>query len=252
MKRPIVSLCFLLVFILNSHLQAVEFLNNGLINAIESYQNDTLYVQDSPTSPPNPTTLNIIEDAFFPDQHSLYVQDTSIINVSGGDVDSGIFWGYDNSTINITGGDIKSVHTSDNATLNVSSGIFLGLISSRGSSILNMSGGSVSGLSPMDFGVIELTGGDVRNSIVLSDNSTLRITGSNFNINGTQVEYGEYSNIIASTFSGRLLDGTIIDVEELRTTSPGASLVLVAPEPASLSLLVLGGLSMLRRKRNLI
>ena len=86
-------------------------------------------------------------------------------------------------------------------------------------------------------------GGDV-------DVSILEITGTDFAINGTPVAYGEYTNGGTGEIHGTLT-GTLANGDSINSgfwIYDNSKMVLTL-EPATMAMLALGGLVIIRRKR---
>jgi hypothetical protein len=98
---------------------------------------------------------------------------------------------------------------------------------------------------------VNITGGDITYSGPLkadwsagiyAQSGTINIYGSNFDY-----AYGAIADT-SGTLSGTLSDGSAFDMTFYQDT-PGEIVLHTAPEPATMSLLVLGGLAMLRHRK---
>lgn len=144
-----------------------------------------------------------------------------------------------NSKINISGGSVGSFSANDNSKVTMSSGsVEYYYFAAAGNAQIIMSGGTVGGnLQAWGNGQIILSGGAVMGNLSAYDSSHITICGSNFEIDGSPVDFGEYfstdfiggSGVLTCTLdSGALLNNSFY-------ISTNASIFLV-PEPASLLL----------------
>ena len=189
----------------------------------------------------------------------------TIVNVSGGEVGGflgcgvyGDIYGRDQTTINVTGGFITSIRAKGNCTVNISGGWFDGFgigpfgVRAYGNSTVNISGGILAahytgvdgGLYARDTSVSTISGGVVdllracEDSIV-TINARDFILGDGLSLDGDRV-------LGTGVLSGQWFDGTEWSTTILQNQSGAA--ILAVPEPATLALLALGGLALLRRR----
>jgi len=169
---------------------------------------------------------------------------TSTVNVSGGSVLS--LDAYYSSTVNVSAGSVSFVDAYHSSTVDISAGSVSRIDAYDESSTVNISGGSVGSVIAHDASTVDISGGSV-SSLYAYDDSAVDIHGYDFrttagltldgdNVLGTGVLtgkwYGQDDTMWAMTIS----------------TNAAAATIRVVPEPATLSLLALGGLAMLRRK----
>ena len=225
--------------------------------AIVGYANFDDYINGfNPTSP----TISIVTGA---DVNSLEVHNSSIINMSGGSVDSQIFFGRllsdDNSTINISGGSVGGdIDVQSASTVNFRGGTIGDDIVTHDNTTVNMSGGTIGqDLLTNNNSTFNLSGGTILDDVFIQDSSTLNVFGTGLAsvLNDPNFEgfYSEY------TLSGHLLDNTdlagrIIFIQN----GDGASFSLnnqpsAVPEPGALAFLMgiacFGGRLLLRRQQ---
>lgn len=116
----------------------------------------------------------------------------------------------------------------------------------------SMSGGSVGQwLIALSSNPVMITGGSIGEHIALDSSSShggqagdVYIYGSDFKINGDPVPYGAYHYNTYKTLTGILANGDPINCT---VACAGANDIILIPEPATLTLLVLGVVG-LRRK----
>jgi hypothetical protein len=190
-------------------------------------------------SPGIQTTVNVLDggDVVWP--YQIQGHNDSIINISGGYVSQLGFFG--NSRANISSGNIGYLWAHDNSQLTISGGTISSRLEIYESSKVIMSGGTI----PPDSLTLVCT------------NAEWIISGSSFAIDGSPVEYGRISSILNSGWqsepyrriTGILANGDLLNTQ-FKISNDTASIVLV-PEPATLSLLAIGGMVLrMSRKRS--
>lgn len=214
--------------------------------------NATVYFDDGGTHTVNweiPTHVEVREDAFFGNTTTLDlvsggvamelgVYDSSQVSVCGGIV-TGSLYAHDSSQLTISSGEIwDSVRTSDESQATISGGQIRCDLTASGASQMTVYGAHIGGAL-----YIGMSSGP-------TDSAVLTLVGSDFAINGTPVPYGEYDangnewvhGTLTGTFvnAGYPLDHDFFIYENSR--------LVLAPEPATMALL-LGGLAMVRRRR---
>lgn len=199
-------------------------------------------------------TQNINDGQFHEVDYSvtgdLNISNDSTVDVlAGSDIELDISI-FDTSIANITGGVIgDDVWIYNDAELNVSGGNIGHVIGANDNSSVYLSGGSKSIIASNEFSYVEISGGAISDSIVAFDDSEIKIMGYNFEIDSSPIGSMILSSSThpAGNLTGYLIDNTYIDVDfEILLNS---SIVIEnIPEPATLTLLTLGGLALRRRR----
>jgi len=174
----------------------------------------------------------------------LYAYGSSVVNVSGGDVNDYLN-ACDSSTVNVSGGEVgNQINASATSTVDISGGL-VAYLNVSATSTVDISGGLVGTLITENASTVDISGGLVGNLYAYNP-STVTLHGYDFratggltldgdNVLGTGVLtgrwYGPDDTMWAMTISGNAAGATILAI----------------PEPATLSLLALGGLAMMRR-----
>ena len=117
-----------------------------------------------------------------------------------------------------------------------------------------VSGGFINYLVGDYSGRIALSGGLIGQEILAKQTAVLTIHGRDFAVDGTPVGYTELSSIFGGEYwdePDRRLTGTLLNGELLDNyfyIGQDATIVLI-PEPATILLLGLGGIALLRKRR---
>ena len=197
----------------------------------------------------------------------LDASDASTVNISGGGVGgfrgAGVYGGLDargTSIVNISDGSVNWIRASDQSTVNISGGWidtegFEGSygVSTYGTSTVNISGGWMpsqynagidGGLYTHDSSTVDISCGDVA-LVRAYDSSIVTFDGQDFLL-GTGLSLDGDKVMGTGILSGKWFDGTAWSTS-IPYHAAGAT-IRVVPEPATLSLLALGGLAMIRRR----
>jgi len=246
----------------------------GGVHDIDFEISEDVQVTNAPTG--EPTTVQLLTGGRI---RSLLVDTDSEVAIAGGTV-RGTLMAYNNSNVAISSGTVEnSLSAHNNSNVAISGGAVENTLSAHHNSSVTMSGGTVAGnLAPHDNTSVTISGGTVRGALVVNENSHVSVLGgllagplrtrdssqtdisggviqdtiyayqdSEITIAGSAFNYG-YTVISHSTgiLTGTLANGDAINARFY--VYDGASIALV-PEPATVVLLGLGGLGLLRCRR---
>ena len=138
--------------------------------------------------------------------------------------------------------------THNNSRVFVTDGSIGNDIRSFNNSRVTITGGTIGGdLWVHDDSQVIIAGGTIGMTLDVAYNGLLTIWGTDFAIDGSDVDYGEIiAGIAGSHLTGILDSGEVIDNDFfVRQT---ASIILI-PEPATFFLLLVGGVGLVRRRK---
>jgi hypothetical protein len=203
--------------------------------------------------------INIKGGTFTSDSKAY---DRCQFNLSGGTLE-GLMTHHD-STVYITGGQVNLLYQAiDNTYVNISGGSLVGGIFIQNNSDGMISGGNHGYLTVADYSQTTVRGGTFGGLIQAGSywdkgyghHSLIVVEGTNFVINGIPVSYGDsardYATQVQPWMYSGTLTGTLANGDVLNTTIEiidEADMIFVIPEPATLSLLLLGGLWARKRR----
>lgn len=168
---------------------------------------------------------------------------SKIADISGGSL--GGLGAAESSTVNLYAGSVGNFYANHSSTANIYGGSVYNLESYDSSSVGIFGGFFENHARAQDYSQIVISGGTFADELLAIDNSIITIYGTDFSIDGFSVGYGEIavtSGILAGTLaSGETINNNFHIYED-------ATIVLV-PEPATVLLLGLGGLALLRKSR---
>ncbi len=259
------AICLLAIAILCSALSAnvegVVVFDDGGIHSVDYEISDDVVVDLA-------TTVNWLDGGATHQRLDAYADST--VNMFGGFVG---YWitAHGNSDITIAGGTLYNyLDIFDDSTVYMSDGELLasihanGYVTTHNASLFTLAGGSiaddlhvgdnsqaiVSGgdigedISVTSDGQVLWSGGTVVGDLKVYHNAELTIAGADFTIDGTPVGYGRYTALDYAT--GTLMGGPVNNYFQIRDD---AAIILI-PEPATLLLLGLGSLALLRKCRH--
>jgi hypothetical protein len=251
-KRMEILAAAVVLFIIVSPVMAAIHFRDGGVHDIDYTIRDDVWVDFE--TPGIGTTVNFLEGGSITRYKDLQCFEDSIINVLGGSI-SWSFIAYDSSQVTVSGGLIRyPFNAYDSSQVTVSGGQ-MGHLCASDSSQVTISGGQMGDLCASDSSQVTISGGVLEEALIVDSHGTMAIYGSDFAVDGTPVGYIELSSILGGPLRNephRRLTGTLASGEPINNDfqiGHSAKIVLV-PEPATLLLLGLGGMALLRRRRH--
>jgi hypothetical protein len=168
---------------------------------------------------------------------------SSSVHVSGGSVNNYLSANGD-SSVDISGGSLPELNACDSSSVDISGGSVTWLYT-IGTSSVEISGGSVYRLNADYSSSVDISGGrmDYLNALYTS---TVTFHGQDFDL-GKGLTLAGDRVLGTGILSGKWFDGTGWAVEIYTNNSEAT--ILATPEPATLALLAVGGLALLRRRK---
>jgi len=248
------------------HVLKLQGISEASVGNLYAYDRSTVDISGAVDNSSHGTVANL----------TAYAQST--VNISGGRVDSYLY-AYGSSTVNVSGGTVynyfnafaSSLNAYDSSTVNVSSGS-VSILNASATSTVNVSGGSVVNLRAYGSSVVNVSGGEVGNlyayvygsSLNAYDSSTVNVSSGSV---GSLNAYNT-STVTLHGYDFRATGGLTLDGDNVLGTgvltgrwfgpdntlwtmtisgNAAGATILAIPEPATLTLLALGGLAMMRR-----
>ena len=207
------------------------FYSNGSVGTGEYWP--SVYIYDTP---PNHTTVNMSDGRV--DTMSTF--DNSIFNMTGGTVYN--LYSYESSTVNISDNNHSSpfaISAGDNSTINFGGTAKGWEFDVLNLATMNITGGAIDDLTTCNSGVINIYAGDILD-VWGQDSTVINIFGYNLLKVSTGGAYGH------GFVHGYYGNNSYFDIDFMGSDT--YSHVNLIPEPATLFLLALSGLSLRKRR----
>ena len=219
--------------------------SDGLVNNLYAYNSSTVGISGGSLYNLNAYDSSTVEISGG-GAYGLQAHGSSTVNITS---DGGVRFldPYDSSTVTLSGGSVKHISARDSCTMEISGGKVNNDLDAYNSSNVTISGGTVAGLVVHDSSTVTISGGQV-GLLYIYETSTVAFDGQDF-ILGTGLSLDGDRVLGTGVLSGKWFGGTAWTVN-ISANDPGAT-ILAIPEPATMSLLGLGGLAMLRRRRRM-
>jgi hypothetical protein len=176
----------------------------------------------------------------------LYAYGSSIMNISGAG-EGGELYAYDTSTVNLSSGAVNRIQAWDSSIVNISGGYVGLLYGTHGSNTMNISGGYVDTILAYSAITVNVSGGSISHLQAWNSSTTV--------LHGYDFQATDGLSLIGDTvlgtglLTGKWFDGTPWAMNILTHEATATILAVDVPEPATLALLCLGGLALLRRRK---
>ena len=286
MREKIGTICVMVMvaFLTGSQAMATIEFKDGGTHDIDYVIDANVWVDAN--SPGVGTTVNLLPDG---ECDFVYTYEDSVFNLCGGyvtwgwvnaygnsqvTVSSGLLAGAvhadDSSDIIVTGGDMGwwygGIWTwGDEVTVSISDGNVSDGLHLMSSSQATISGGWIgapgwrlfSSLEAWKSSRVTISGGSMSGPIYDANEAIVTIVGSGFAVDGNAVGYGEITSLLGGApedETARRLTGTLASGDPIDTDfyiGDTAKIVLV-PEPATMGLLVMGGMAVLLRRKKVV
>jgi len=186
------------------------------------------------------SNVEVVTGGFVTD---LRAHDSSSVTMTDGY--ASFLFGLDDATVSISGGAIGLLSASHNSAVNIYGGVVTDFSGSLTGGSLNVFGGGLSNLLAGNSSIIDIYGGEMLTFSGI-EHSTTTFHGQDFVLgDGLFLDGDEVLG--TGALSGKWFDGTAWSVNIQQNDATAA--ILAIPEPATLSLLAMGGLAVMRRRR---
>lgn len=161
------------------------------------------------------TTVNFLTGSYAASWIEVY--DSSLVNINGGAVHN--IYGYNSSEITVNNGVVYFVDFYDNSQVTINGGEVMG-VSVYDTAQAVISGGTISGVDAHNDSRVTISGGTFEQTFYIGmgsadvDEVTMEFIGTDFAINGTPVDPGEFTNSGAGSIHGTLT-GTLANSDPL-------------------------------------
>jgi len=249
----LVTMTFLFFPIGPQNVEAAMYFNDGQIYNIDYQIDDNVWVDYQ--SPGMQTTVNLLDGGLLPYPYSLGGFEDSVINMSGGSVQS--LYSNDRSQVTFSGGLIRNVLAAYGGQVAVFGGSIECGIVADGSSKVTIYGGSIGyNLHANQSSQVKIYGGSINRKLTLSNDVVVTLYGSDFAVNGQPFGYGELTTILGGSYldePSRYLTGTLLSGEAINNLfyiGQDAKIVLTpVPSTVFLGSIGIGFVALLRRRR---
>ena len=234
-------------------LSVVDF-NDGGIHNIDYLINETVRVDYQ--TPGMQTTVNLLDGGVIIGRDYLVAYENSHVNILGGFLNGGLL-AHGSSQVDVSAGVISNDFCAyDSSQVAISGGRLYYDLDACHTSYLVISGGYIgSDLYVSDNSQADILGGFIRSQLDFWDSAVVTIHGSNFAVDGQAFGYGELTSVFGASPAyepSRCLTGTLASGEPIDNyfyIGHDAKIILI-PDPAMVCLVGLGGLSILRNRKN--
>jgi hypothetical protein len=218
----------LIAIVTTSAVATTEFYSDGSIGEGEVHSNVTVH---------GTATLEMTGGYAF----DLATHDSSTLNLTGGEIDFQGLTALGSSTVNMSGaavfGNVVAMYSSH---VNISGGAVTGRVLARDSSVANITGGYVNNVWASHSAIVNISGGKINGYLRACTDSQVNIYGFDLFAKDSGGEWG--SGLVLGTWE----DGTEFTIP---LVGDAYSHIQLIPEPCTVSLLTLGVLPLLRKRR---